>query len=147
MEPIKIEITVDLGTKALSAIEGLAAALSANVATAPAAPATTRRRKTVETKETPAPVEAAQEAPAEQPAAPAAEAPAEAATPAAPAVPDTEDLPITDDELRQIVKEARDRTSFPAVRGLFNEFGIKASIECPMERRAELVDRLNKLVA
>ena len=139
MEPIKVQITLDLSERALSAIEGLAAAISAPaLAAAPASTPRRRATKPVETKEAPA-------APEAQAAQPAPEPEAAAAAPApAPAV---EDLPITDDELRQIVKEARDRTSFPAVRGLFNEFGIKASIECPMERRAELVDRLNKLVA
>lgn len=137
MEPIKVQITLDLSERALSAIEGLAAAISAPaVAATPASTPRRRATKPVETKEAPA-------APEAQAAQPTPEPEAAAAAPA----PAVEDLPITDDELRQIVKEARDRTSFPAVRGLFNEFGIKASIECPMERRAELVDRLNKLVA
>ena len=34
-----------------------------------------------------------------------------------------------------------------SVKEIFPLFGIKTSIECPMERRAELVARLNELAA
>ena len=54
---------------------------------------------------------------------------------------------ITDEELRAVIKECRNNSSPAAVRSLFNEFGIKTSIECPQERRAELVARLKKLAA
>lgn len=52
---------------------------------------------------------------------------------------------ITDEDLRALIKETRTRTSPQAVRALFNEFGIKTSIECPDDRRSELVRRLNAL--
>ena len=52
---------------------------------------------------------------------------------------------ITDEDLRALIKETRTRTSPQAVRALFNEFGIKTSIECPDDRRPELVRRLNAL--
>ena len=54
---------------------------------------------------------------------------------------------ISDEQLRQIIKGVRDKSTPAAVRGIFAEFGIKTSIECPMERRPELVERLNKLAS
>lgn len=72
------------------------------------------------------------------PKAQAAPAPKPEPAPEAPSV-------ITDEDLRALIKETRTRTSPQAVRALFNEFGIKTSIECPDDRRPELVRRLNAL--
>lgn len=72
------------------------------------------------------------------PKAQAAPAPKPEPAPEAPSV-------ITDEDLRALIKETRTRTSPQAVRALFNEFGIKTSIECPDARRPELVRRLNAL--
>jgi hypothetical protein len=127
MDPIKINITVtlDASDKLLGAIQSLTGG-SANAPTAPETKPAPRQVETkpeprkVETKEDPAPVQE-----------PEPEKPAE----------------ITDEALRALIKEVRTATSPAAVRGLFNEFGIKTSIECPQERRAELVDRLKKLAA
>lgn len=61
-----------------------------------------------------------------------------------------EDLPITDEELRQVVFTARKaKNENPQIikNEIFPLFGIKTSIECPTERRAELVAMLNKLIA
>lgn len=58
---------------------------------------------------------------------------------------ETPSVIITDEDLRALIKETRTRTSPQAVRALFNEFGIKTSIECPDDRRPELVRRLNAL--
>ena len=129
MDPIKINITVtlDASDKLLGAIQSLTGG-SANAPTAPETKPAPRQVETkpeprkVETKEDPAP------APVQEPE---PEKPAE----------------ITDEALRALIKEVRTATSPAAVRGLFNEFGIKTSIECPQERRAELVDRLKKLAA
>ena len=63
-------------------------------------------------------------------------------TPQAPAPVSNE---ISDEALRALIKETRTASSPAAVRALFNEFGIKTSIECPMERRPELVARLKNL--
>ena len=52
---------------------------------------------------------------------------------------------ISDEALRALIKETRTATSPAAVRNLFNEFGIKTSIECPMDRRPDLVARLRNL--
>ena len=54
---------------------------------------------------------------------------------------------ITDEQLRVVVKSVRDKSTPAAVRETFAQFGIKTSIECPQERRAELVDRLNELAS
>ena len=121
MEPIKINInvTLDASDKLLQAVQALTGAK------APKAPEQ-KPGQPVETKPAPKP---------ETKEAPAPEAPAEAPT------------AISDEELRAIIKETRTASSPAAVRALFNEFGIKTSIECPMERRAELVAKLKKLAA
>lgn len=128
MEPIRINInvTLDASGQLLQAIQALTGA-KAPAAAAPTRPAD----KPLETKHEPKPE--TKEAPAPE------AAPAEAAAPEA-----TE---ISDEELRAIIKETRTASSPAAVRALFNEFGIKTSIECPMERRAELVAKLKKLAA
>lgn len=126
MEPIKINInvTLDASDKLLQAVQALTGAK------APKAPEQ-KPGQPVETKPAPKP---------ETKEAPAPEAPAEAPAPA-------ETTEISDEELRAIIKETRTASSPAAVRALFNEFGIKTSIECPMERRAELVAKLKKLAA
>lgn len=128
MEPIKINInvTLDASENLLQAVQ----ALTGQRAQAPAAPEH-KPAPQVETKPAPKP---------ETKEAPAPAAPAEAPAPA-----ETEE--ISDEELRAIIKETRTASSPAAVRALFNEFGIKTSIECPMERRAELVARLKNLAA
>lgn len=126
MEPIKINInvTLDASDKLLQAVQALTGAK------APKAPEQ-KPGQPVETKPAPKP---------ETKEAPAHEAPAEAPAP-------EETTEISDEELRAIIKETRTASSPAAVRALFNEFGIKTSIECPMERRAELVAKLKKLAA
>ena len=128
MEPIKINInvTLDASENLLQAVQ----ALTGQRAQAPAAPEH-KPAPQVETKPAPKP---------ETKEAPAPEAPAEAPAP-------EETTEISDEELRAIIKETRTASSPAAVRALFNEFGIKTSIECPMERRAELVAKLKKLTA
>ena len=65
------------------------------------------------------------------------------AAPQAPAAAAAED--ITDAQLREAVKAAKDKVGGPAVKALFGEFGIPNSSACPQERRSELMDRLEKL--
>lgn len=131
MDPISINIkvTLDASDNLLGALQ----ALTGSRAQAPAAPETKPAPKPVETKPEPRKPEVKGDpdpAPAPEPE-PEPEKPAE----------------ITDEALRALIKEVRTATSPAAVRGLFNEFGIKTSIECPQERRAELVARLKKLAA
>ena len=52
---------------------------------------------------------------------------------------------ITDAELREYVKAAKNRTSAKAVKAVFAEFGIENSSACPAERRSELKARLENL--
>ena len=54
---------------------------------------------------------------------------------------------VTDEMLRAAVKAAKDRTSAQTVRGLFKEFGIQASSECPADKRAALLQGLENLKA
>lgn len=126
MEPIKINInvTLDASDKLLQAVQALTGAKAPKAPEQkPGQPVETKPAPKPETKEAPAP-----EAPAESPA-------------------PEETTEISDEELRAIIKETRTASSPAAVRALFNEFGIKTSIECPMERRAELVAKLKKLAA
>lgn len=57
----------------------------------------------------------------------------------------TDDLPVSDEELRAAVKAAKDNTSAADVKSVFAQFGIKTSIECPDAKRFELLDKLNEL--
>lgn len=126
MEPIKINInvTLDASDKLLQAVQALTGAKAPKAPEQkPGQPVQTKPAPQPETKEAPAP----EAAPAEEQAADPKE--------------------ISDEELRAIIKETRTASSPAAVRALFNEFGIKTSIECPMERRAELVAKLKKLAA
>lgn len=63
----------------------------------------------------------------------------------APAKGMTDDLPVSDEELRAAVKAAKDNTSAADVKSVFAQFGIKTSIECPDAKRFELLDKLNEL--
>ena len=127
MEPIKINInvTLDASDKLLQTVQALTGAKAPKAPEQkPGQPIQTKPAPQPETKEAPAP----EAAPAEE---------EQAADP----------KEISDEELRAIIKETRTASSPAAVRALFNEFGIKTSIECPMERRAELVAKLKKLAA
>ena len=74
------------------------------------------------------------------------EAPVAAAQPEpAPVKEMTDDLPVSDEELRAAVKAAKDNTSAADVKSVFAQFGIKTSIECPDAKRFELLDKLNEL--
>ena len=86
-------------------------------------------------EDTPAEICDPQPVPAPKPA------PVQAPTPAPEPEPEPE-REISDAELREKVKEAKDRSGAKAVREIFAEFGIGSSVECPQGRRSELVERL-----
>ena len=150
MDPIKINVNVEVGLKQTT-LEALAALFGR-----PSAPGFD-----------PLPVPATEEKPQPQPepkrkakkAEPAPEPEAPAPDPE-PAPADDDDLPPddapapkkatpTEDDARQAVKAARGRgVPAKAIKDYMQEtFNIASSIECPAERRQELIDGLNKLAA
>ena len=141
MDPIQVNInvTLDLSEKTTALLQALM-----GKAQAPApAPETKPNRRKVETK--PAPAPETKEAPEQKPE---PEEPESAE--AAPAPAQEEKKVYEDEELREIVHAVRSaKPGNPQIirNEIFPEFGIKTSIECPMERRAELVARLKELAA
>ena len=150
MDPIKINVNVEVGLKQTT-LEALAAIFGR-----PSAPGFD-----------PLPAPATEEKPQPQPepkrkakkAEPAPEPDAPAPDPA-PAPADDDDLPPddapapkkatpTEDDARQAVKAARGRgVPAKAIKDYMQEtFNIASSVECPAERRQELIEGLNKLAA
>lgn len=150
MDPIKINVNVEVGLKQTT-LEALAALFGR-----PSAPGFD-----------PLPVPATEEKPQPQPepkrkakkAEPAPEPEAPAPDPE-PAPADDDDLPPddapapkkatpTEDDARQAVKAARGRgVPAKAIKDYMQEtFNIASSVECPAERRQELIEGLNKLAA
>lgn len=150
MEPIKINIEVEVGLKQTT-IDTIRQLFGAQIVAQPAAeaPAPKDEPKRKAKKET--------EAPAPQPKTEAVEAPKEEI----PALAADDDLPPDDapaptqkstpseDDARQAVKAARTRgVSAKAIKEFMKEgFDIASSVECPAERRQELIDGLNQLAA
>lgn len=140
MNSFKIEVEVNLGQATLEALATLASALSAPSASV-------GKSQTVETKA---------DAPAPQPKA----APAPQPDPVP--LKDDEDLPAgnepeapapkpapSESDARNAVQAARKRgVSAAAIKAYMKEtFNIATSVECPAERRQELIDGLAKLAA
>lgn len=144
MEPIKINVNVEVGLKQTT-LETLAQIFGAKMTTT----------KLVETETAPHPdphPEPKRKAETEERPEPQPEAPAP--------VEDDDDLPPddapapkkttpTEDDARQAVKAARSRgVPAKAIKDFMKvEFDIASSVECPAERRQELIDGLNKLAA
>lgn len=146
MDPIKINVNVEVGLKqttleALARIFGTAMivaqpeaipAPTAEIQPEPEKPQPEPKRKAKKTEPAPEP-----EAPAPDPEPAPADAPApKKATP-------------TEDDARQAVKAARGRgVPAKAIKDYMQEtFNIASSVECPAERRQELIEGLNKLAA
>ena len=145
MENFKLNIEVGFNAETLQVLSRLADALKGNTTAAVAAPS--------------------------QPAAPARPTPTPepekkvvmGADPIGTGAEDDDDLPPndapdpapkpaknpTEADARAAVKEARDRGVSPkAIKEYMKTvFGIAASVECPEERRAELIEGLKKLAA
>ena len=153
MEPIKINVNVEVGLKQTT-LEALAAIFNpwkgctcANIESdpqpEPEKPQPEPKRKEKKSESAPEPQPQPQ---GEDPEGTGAE--------------DIDDLPPddapapkkatpTEDDARQAVKAARDR-GVPAktIKALMKDtFDIASSVECPAERRQELIDKLNKLAA
>lgn len=148
MDPIKINVNVEVGLKQTT-LEALARIFGPTmVVTQPVKepekpqpdPQPEPKRKAKKTEPAPEP-----EAPAPDPE---------------PAPADDDDLPPddapapkkatpTEDDARQAVKAARGRgVPAKAIKDYMQEtFNIASSVECPAERRQELIDGLNKLAA
>lgn len=148
MDPIKINVNVEVGLKQTT-LEALAALFAR-----PSAPGFDPL-PTPTTAENPQPEpkrKAKKAEPAPEPEAPAPDP--------APAPADDDDLPPddapalkkatpTEDDARQAVKAARGRgVPAKAIKDYMQEtFNIASSVECPAERRQELIEGLNKLAA
>lgn len=144
MEPIKINVNVEVGLKQTT-LETLAQIFGAKMTAT----------KLVETETAPQPEpkpEPKRKAETEERPEPQPEAPAP--------VEDDDDLPPddapapkkttpTEDDARQAVKAARSRgVPAKAIKDFMKvEFDIASSVECPAERRQELIEGLNKLAA
>lgn len=145
MDPIKINVNVEVGLKqttleALAALFNPLRGYTTGAAAIESAPQPEPKRKAKKAEPKPEP-----EAPAQDPA---------------PAAADDDDLPPddapapkkalpTEDDARQAVKAARER-GVPAktIKAFMKDsFDIASSVECPAERRQELIDGLNKLAA
>lgn len=148
MDPIKINVNVEVGLKqttleALAALFGRPSAPGFDPLPAPATeekPQPEPKRKAKKTEPAPEPETPAPDpepAPADDDDLPPDDAPApKKATP-------------TEDDARQAVKAARGRgVPAKAIKDYMQEtFNIASSVECPAERRQELIEGLNKLAA
>lgn len=149
MEPIKINIEVNLGEATLAALDRLLTAGHSAPAEAPAAPQATvpapAPKKAKKTAEMPQPEPAP--APAPEPA--VDEEPVEDLPPDDAPDPQPKKAAPTEADARQAVKSARDRgVSAKVIREYMQtSFGIASSVECPEDRRQELIDGLAKLAA
>ena len=148
MDPIKINVNVEVGLKQTT-LEALAALLNPwrgyscncieeDQQPEPEKPQPEQKRKAKKVEpEAPAPAQDPAPAPADDDDLPPDDAPApKKATP-------------TEDDARQAVKAARER-GVPAktIKAFMKDsFDIASSVECPAERRQELIDGLNKLAA
>lgn len=135
MEPIKINIEVGLKESTLTALKEIFGSTQATPA--PTAAPTPKKVKTPEVVET-----KKEEIPAPAPA----------------PVADDDDLPEapapkqatpSENDARQAVKAARDRgVSAKVIKEYMQStFGIASSVECPADRRAELIRGLSNLAA
>lgn len=139
MDPIQINITIGLNETTITALQAFTGGKSESpAAKTPAAPETKPAPRKVETKPAPAPET---KSPLDE------DMPEDIATPAPQPEKPAE---ISDEELRAVLYKARKSSSTAAQtikNVIFPEFGITTSIECPMERRAALVARLNNLAS
>jgi outer membrane biosynthesis protein TonB len=154
MEPIKINIEVNLGEATLAALDRLLTAGHSAPAEAPAAPQATvpapAPKKTKKAAEMPQP-EPQPQPQGEDPEGTGAEDVVEDLPPDdAPDPQPKKAAPApTEADARQAVKSARDRgVSAKVIREYMQtSFGIASSVECPEDRRQELIDGLAKLAA
>lgn len=152
MDPIKINVNVEVGLKQTT-LEALAAIFNPWKGCTCTCNCIEDGPQPEPEKPQPEPKRKAKKAePAPEPEAPAPDP--------APAPADDDDLPPddapapkkatpTEDDARQAVKAARGRgVPAKAIKDYMQEtFNIASSVECPAERRQELIEGLNKLAA
>lgn len=143
METIfKIEIEVGLNPSTIEALKGIFSQKEAAGFDVPAQAATPGPAPAPAPAPTPEPqpVQDDEDLPADDEDLPADDAPD---------LPPTSKPTPTEDDARQAVKAARSRgVSAKVIKDLMREsFDIASSVECPVERRQELIDELNKLAA
>lgn len=140
MENFKLNIEVGFNAETLQVLRSLADALQGHTSATAAAPAPAKLAKP-----TPQPQPEPEPAPAlsvdDYDDLPPNDAPA-------PAPKETKPAP-SEADARAAVKDARDRgVSAKAIKEYMKTvFGIAASVECPEERRAELIEGLKNLAA
>ena len=134
MEPLKINVNIEVGLKqttleALAAIFNPCKSCTCTGTEADPQPEA-KTEATAPLPEVPATVEDYDDLPPSDAPAPAKKTP-------------------TEDDARKAVKAARDRgVSAKTIKELMKTgFDIAASVECPAERRQELIEALNKLAA
>lgn len=136
MEPIKINVNVEVGLKQAT-LEALKGIFGAQIIPAPAK-SEEPQTQPVKTQPAPAPVPA----PADDDDLPPDDAPDPAPDPAPKKTP-------TEAEMRAEIQKTRKR-GVPAktIRDYIQStFGVETSVECPEDRRQELIDGLAKLAA
>lgn len=144
MEPFKITIEVNLGQETLAALRQIFSAkayVTASQVEAPAADPAPKTQPAPAPAPTPEPAPAQPEAPIDDigdlpPGNEPEPAPAPAPVP-------------TESDARNAVQAARKRgVSAATIKAYMKDsFGIAASVDCPAERRQELIDGLAKLAA
>lgn len=140
MEPIKINVEVNLGEATLTVLKNI---FNTSLVQAPTTEATTKKEK-----------------PQTEPAPEPQPKPVMGADPIGTGAEDDDDLPPndapdpvkktpTEDDARNAVKAARGRgVSAKTIKDFMKkEFDIASSVECPAEKRQALIDGLNKLAA
>ena len=144
---INIKVTVDLSDRAANLLRQFAPDLPDEVCRCSAHPDLKTEVEEIVVdflgrlkKHAEKPADALKPEPAQEPV---REEKAPQAAPDAPAQARAEE--ISDAELREAVKAAKNRTSAKAVKAVFAEFGIENSSACPAERRSELKARLENL--
>ena len=144
MDPIKINVNVEVGLKQTT-LEALAAIFNPWKGCTCNCIEDEPQPESAPKKAKPAPAHAPEPEPVEAPAS------ALAADDDLP--PDDAPAPAkktpTEDDARQAVKAARSRgVAAKTIKDFMKEtFDIASSVECPAERRQELIDGLNKLAA
>ena len=144
MEPLRINVEVSLSKETLAVLRALVGAKESTGFDIPAPQPDPEQPKRKAKKAEPAP---APEAPQPDPASSPADD--DDPTPDDAPAPEKKKPTPSEADARAAVKAAKDRGVSPKViRSYMQEsFGIASSVDCPAERRQELIEGLNNLAA